>query len=114
MKVNFKRIILFDLDGVLNTYSGNYDKNYIPAIRQEAFELIQELAKTYTIKIFTSRNLLLAAKWISDNNLESYIENVTNIKESSYLIIDDRCINFNGNYHELKEKINSFKPWYKN
>ena len=27
------RAILFDLDGVLNTYDGKYDKTYIPPIR---------------------------------------------------------------------------------
>lgn len=113
-RIIVKKIILFDLDGVLNAYTGDYNENYIPPIKEEAFELIRGLAKDYTIKIFTSRNLLLVAKWIHENNLEKYIENVTNIKEPCYLIIDDRCINFNGNYQELKEQIDNFKPWYRN
>ena len=30
--------------------------------------------------------------------LKDYIFNVTNIKEPSYLLIDDRCLNFKGDY----------------
>lgn len=36
----FKRTILFDLDGVLNTYDGKYDNTYIPPVRNGAYELI--------------------------------------------------------------------------
>ena len=50
---------------------------------------------------------------VEENNQNNYVENVTNIKEPAYLIIDDRCINFNGDYKELKEKIANFEVWYK-
>lgn len=42
-----KKTILFDLDGVLDTYDGNYDKNYIPPIKDGAYDLIKELSKDY-------------------------------------------------------------------
>ena len=35
------------------------------------------------------------------------------IKEPSFLIIDDRCINFSGNYSETLDKIENFRVWYK-
>ena len=92
----FKKTILFDLDGVLNTYDGKYDKNYIPTITDGAYKLIKELSQDYKIVIFTTRNILIASKWIIDNGLDEYVENVTNVKEPAYLLIDDRCINFNG------------------
>ena len=38
-----KKTILIDLDGVLNTYTGKYDKNYIEPIADGAFKLIQNL-----------------------------------------------------------------------
>lgn len=108
-----KKTILFDLDGVLNTYVGNYDSAHIPSIKEGAYELIKELSNNYKIVIFTTRNSLLTSKWIIENGLSDYIENVTNIKEPAYLIIDDRCINFKGDYQELKRKINNFEVWYK-
>jgi len=113
MTDKFKKTILFDLDGVLNTYDGKYDKNNIPPIKDGAYKLIKELSEDYKIVIFTTRNSLIASKWIIENGLDEYIENVTNIKEPAYLIIDDRCINFNGDYKELKNKIKDFEVWYK-
>ena len=107
-----RKTILIDLDGVLNTYNGKYDENYIPQIKSGALEFIKDLSKSYRIIIFTSRNLLLTSKWVIKNSLDEYIENITNIKEPAYLIIDDRCINFNGNYKKLKNDINNFKTWY--
>ena len=109
----FKKTILFDLDGVLNTYDGNYDKDCIPPIKDGAYNLIKELSKDYKIVIFTTRNLLIASKWAVANGLDEYVENVTNIKEPAYLIIDDRCINFDGDYKKLKERIKNFEVWYK-
>ena len=113
MTDKFKKTILFDLDGVLNTYDGKYDKNNIPSIKDGAYKLIKELSEDYKIVIFTTRNSLIASKWIIENGLDEYIENVTNIKEPAYLIIDDRCINFNGDYKELKNQIKDFEVWYK-
>ena len=108
-----KKTILFDLDGVLNTYDGRYDKNYIPPIKDGAYKLVKELSQDYKIVIFTTRNSLIASKWILENKLEEYVENVTNVKEPAYLIIDDRCINFDGNYNKLREQIKNFEVWYK-
>jgi len=109
-----KKTILFDLDGVLNTYDGIHNKNYIPPIKDGAYNLIKELSDDYKIVIFTARNTLIASRWIIENGLDKYVENVTNIKEPSYLIIDDRSINFDGDYERLKKKIKNFEVWYKN
>lgn len=110
---NYKRTILIDLDGVLNNYDGKYDENSIPTIKDGAKELVKYLAKDFIVKIFTTRNLLLTSKWVINNSLDEYISGVTNIKEPSYLIIDDRCINFKGDYKKLKTQIENFKVWYK-
>lgn len=113
MTEKFKKTILFDLDGVLNSYDGNYNENYIPPINDGAYKLIKELSKDYKIVIFTARNTLIASKWVIENRLDEYVENVTNVKEPAHLIIDDRCINFNGDYEVLKDKIKDFEVWYK-
>ena len=113
MADKFKKTILFDLDGVLNIYDGKYDKNYIPPIRDGACKLIKDLSNDYKIVIFTTRNSLIASKWVIENGLDEYVDNITNLKEPAYLIIDDRCINFDGDYNKLKEKIKNFEVWYK-
>ena len=35
-----KKTILIDLDGVLNEYVGNFDKEFIPTIKQGAKEFL--------------------------------------------------------------------------
>jgi len=110
---DFKKTILVDLDGVLNTYTGKYNENFIPPIKDGALEFIKNLSVDYKVKIFTSRNLLLASEWIINNGLREYVEDVTNIKIPCYLFVDDRCINFDGDFKELKTKIDNFQVWFK-
>ncbi len=109
-----KKTILIDLDGVLNTYNGKYNDTYIPAIKEGAKDFIKKLSIRFRVVIFTSRNLLLASKWVIENGLDNYVDNVTNIKEPSFLIIDDRCIRFDGDFKDLDNKIENFIVQYKN
>lgn len=108
-----KKTILIDLDGVLNNYKGDFDRNFIPNIKEGAKEFLKEVTKKYTIKIFTTRNRIITAKWLISNEIEQYIDDITNIKEPCWLYIDDRCINFEGNFKKLKKEIDNFQPWYK-
>ena len=114
METKFKKTILIDLDGVLNTYDGNFDKDFIPQIKDGAKEFLQNLSENFTIKIFTTRNKILASKWVLENQLENYIQDITDHKDVCWLFIDDRCINFQGNYEDLNNQIQNFKAWYKN
>lgn len=108
----YKKTILIDLDGVLNQYTGKFNEDYIPEIKQGAKDFLIKLSKNYIIKLFTTRNKILASKWLIENNLDTIIADITNVKELSYLYIDDRCINFDGDYTDLEMKILNFKPWY--
>ena len=111
--MRYKKLLLIDLDGVLNEYDGTYDKNVIPEMKNGADKFLQSLSVNYNIKIFTTRNLLLTAKWIIDNDLDKYIKDITNIKEPAYLHIDDRCVCFTGNYEKTFENINNFNAYWK-
>ena len=107
------KTLLIDLDGVLNDYVGNYDKEFISQIKAWAKEFLSNLSKNYVIKIFTTRNSVLASKWIEENGLNEFVVGVTNIKEPCWVYIDDRCITFDGKFEDLIDKINNFKPYYK-
>ena len=108
-----KKTILIDLDGVLNDYVGNYDKDFIPPIKFGAKEFLSDLSKNYDIKIFTTRYSELASKWIEENGLNEFVVGITNVKEPCWVYIDDRCITFDGKFEGLIDKINNFKPYYK-
>lgn len=109
----FKKTILIDLDGVLNTYTGNFDPNFIPPIKDGAVEFLKNLSKNYEIKLFTTRNKLLASKWLIENKIDSYFQDITNTKDVCYLYVDDRCVTFDGDYNSLNDKIENFKVWHK-
>ncbi len=102
-----KRLVLVDLDGVINTYAGNYQEDYIPPIKEGAELFLQSIidALDCDIKLFTTRPHNLAKQWVKENNLEKYIKDVTNIKEPAYLMIDDRCIRHINFENTLKEIV---------
>lgn len=105
--------ILVDLDGVLNVYTGNFDENYIPLMKNGAAEFLAALSEKYVVKVFTTRNRLLASKWLMENGLDKYVADVTNVKEPAVLHIDDRALTFEGDFDDTLRKIKSFKVWYK-
>ncbi len=108
-----KYTILIDLDGVLNEYNGNYQSDYIPPILDGAKEFLEKISQKFEIKLFTTRNRLLASKWLIKYKIDRYISDVTNIKEPALYYIDDRGIKFNGNFDDLYEEISNFEVWYK-
>ncbi len=105
--------ILIDLDDVLNEYNGIYVENYIPPIRHGAKKFLEKMSLKYNVIIFTTRNKNITKQWLKDNNCSHFVKKITNAKEPSYLIIDDRCLTFNGNYEDVLLQIEKFKPWYK-
>jgi len=109
----FKKTILIDLDGVLNEYKGKFDKDFIPPIKLGAKEFLEKLAIEFDLKLFTTRNKILATKWLIENDIDNLFDDITSNKELAWVYIDDRCINFDGNFDNLTNSINSFKPWYK-
>ena len=104
-KKYFKKTLLIDLDGVLNNYVGNYDKDFIPPIKFGAKEFLRDLSKNYVIKIFTTRNSKHASKWIEENGLNEFVIGITNVKEPCWVYIDDRCITFDGKFEGISNRI---------
>ncbi len=113
MNKKFKKTILIDMDGVLNEYDGTFDENHIPKIKKGTPEFLEKLSENFEIKVFTTRNKILTSKWLIENNLDKLVKDITNVKELCWLYIDDRCIKFDGDFEDLKNKIDNFSPWYK-
>ena len=107
------KTILLDLDGVLNTYNGYYTENFIPSPKKDTKDFLQRLSQEYKIVIFSTRTPELIEKWLKEYKLDKFINKITNIKIPAFVHIDDRCINFNGNYQETIEQIKKFKPYWK-
>ena len=111
----FRKKILIDLDGVLNEYGKEkFDENFIPEIKIGAKEFIQNVSEFAELYLFTSRNLILATKWLIKYDLDKYFKDVTNVKIPSFLYIDDRTICFRGKYKETLDEIKNFQVYWKN
>ena len=111
----FTKKILVDLDGVLNEYGKEpYDENNIPKIKTGAKEFVQELSMLGDLYLFTSRNLMLSAKWLIENNIDKYFDNVTSTKPLASIYLDDRALKFEGNYDKTLNNIKNYKVYWKN
>lgn len=107
-----KKTILLDLDGVINEYTKGFRKDYIPPVKKGAENFLINLSQKFKIKLFTTREKSMVKTWLSDNGLDKYFSGITNIKEACWLIVDDRCIKFNGDYDELLFDIMNFHVWH--
>lgn len=107
---NYKKRILIDLDGVLNNYIKYSDE--IPEIKDGAKNFLKQLSTEYELILFTSRNLLLASKWLIKNGLDKYFQDITNYKLPAALQIDDRAICFKGDFKETLKEIEAFEVYW--
>lgn len=113
--MKFVKKILIDLDGVLNNYgTEKFDENYIPTIKKGVKNFLKNLKKEECeLYLFTTRNKILAVKWLIENKIDKYFKDITSEKLPAYLYVDDRTVCFLGDYSILEEKIKNFKPYYK-
>lgn len=103
------RGICVDFDGVLNNYE-YYDPNELYTPRDGAKEFLTVLKKQFYVIIFTARDNEKVIEWLDKYDMP-YNE-VTNIKKPAVVYIDDRAIQFNGDYDEILNIIEDFEPYY--
>lgn len=110
----YKPTILIDFDGVLSQYNGKYDPIAEPGppttgARAACFSL----AKHYKLLCFTTRNRIQVEPWLSKYGF-SCIQAITSIKVPAFLQIDDRSIQFVGNWSQTLKEVEGYKPWWEN
>lgn len=105
-----KLTLLIDLDGTIAEYNGRWsDGKPIGAPLPGAVEAVNRLYEHFRIIIFTTRPREEAEEWLRSYGVhyDEYIQ-----KPLSYLIVDDRCLQFTGKWNETLRAIGRFKPWY--
>ncbi len=110
----YKKTLMIDLDGVLNNYI-KYEENFIPEIKEGAKEFLEKLYKSskYELVLFTTRDKKLSEDWLKDNKISQYFKEITNIKKTASIYLDDRALKFNGDFKETLEEIKNFAVHWK-
>lgn len=108
---NEKPTIAIDFDGVLNNYT-KYDKDDLGTPRHNVKRFLQILHKDFHIIIFSVRRYSKIIVWLNKHGLIEYIDNVTSYKPRARLYLDDRGVNFNGDYDKALKDIYNFKTYW--
>jgi len=105
-------VIAVDFDGVLNKYNGWKGENDLSVPQSSVKYFLEELNKDYSVIIFTARDTDKVEEWFKKYELDKYILHITNMKPRAVAYIDDRAINYDGNYKKVLNKLKDFKTWW--
>src|SRR5260221_12798796 len=101
--------VSIDLDGTLSV-SGGTGPNVIAPMRPGARFFLEKLhGLGYEVVVFTARDVIPAKAWLRQNGLMRFVNDVTNTKLPSKVILDDRAIRFDGDFTKSLKEIEDFK-----
>lgn len=107
-----KQTVAIDFDGVLNNYRGWCGEEELGSPRDGAALFMKVLSAKYDIVVFTCRDVQRVREWLKKYNLLHMVQQVTTKKPLAVAYIDDRAINFDGDYLEVLEKLKDFKTYW--
>lgn len=102
-----KRTVLVDFDGVLHQYSGWTGPEPVGEPIPNARHACHILAKEYNLVCFTTREPSYVVTWLARYGFP--MMRVTSIKVPAHLQIDDRAIEFRGEWTD--EFLRKVKEW---
>jgi len=102
--------LCIDFDGIFNFYKGYQGPDELFEPADGIHDFLFELSKIdEDIVIFTARDTDKVEEWLFKHGLMQYISSVTNTKIPAILYLDDRAIQFNGDFKETLNEIKEFK-----
>lgn len=115
----FRPTICIDFDGVIHSYKSGWDGAAEPPDPPVpgAAEAIVELRKKYKVIIYSARCHLLGGKeaietWMAKYGIE--VDAVQENKPPAIIYLDDRGIQFHGNWRRALSDIEHFHWWMGN
>jgi hypothetical protein len=94
-------------------YVGYQGPAYIYPMRPGADIFLRRLVQQgWTIVIMTSANLINVIQFLENNNLQQYVDKVTDKKVPALVYLDDRGIRFEGDFEAAYNIINNFKTFW--
>ena len=104
MKRDYKTIFIsvdWLFEENLDTVSIQHKKNVI--------EFTKKLFNEFDLKLITTKDEIMAAKWLIDNNARCLVECLVNEASACWLYLNDDCIKNCKNFEKFYETIISFK-----
>ena len=127
--MTFKPILCIDFDGVIHSYENGWQNGVIyGTVTPGFFEWAEEAAKLFKLVIYSSRSktdegVIEMGLWLHDQRAawrkaggksgdDPLTFEYANEKPPAFLTIDDRAIQFRGDWSELlPAQLRAFKPW---
>lgn len=101
--------VCIDFDGVLNTYKGWKGEKHLYTPIEGVHEFLEELHEKYNVIILSTRNPNDISIWLYRYALLDFIDEITEKKPKAIAYIDDRAINFDGDFNKVLRILDSFK-----
>lgn len=106
--------LMVDIDGTLAKASDQKFDKWKPIPIGEPLPYAKtgmtRLIKHFRIIIFSTRKQAEGEAWLKEHEIpyDSYLE-----KPLNFLIIDDRCMTFLGDWRETVSAVGRFQPWHR-
>jgi hypothetical protein len=106
-------VVCVDLDGVLNLFDTWRSPEYFHPLRPGAREFLLRLKQDgYRVVVLTVRWFEWVEKWLDENGMREYVDEVTDRKPPAQVYLDDRAVCFQGDFDEAYRQIVTFKPFW--
>ena len=108
-----KRVCV-DFDGVLAEYDGWKGPGVMGSPRCGARKFLEELhGLGFKVVIHTTRNAGPIWSWLGWHDMKEYVHEVTSTKLPAVAYVDDRGLQFEGNFEDTLEELKAFAPYWK-
>lgn len=108
--IEARKTIYIDFNGVLDLYTGWKGQGHEYPLRPGTKEFLSKLCDCgYKIIVFTAADVVKVKQWIMRNEIDKFIEDVTNKKGPAIVYLDDRAVQFTGNFDNALDQILNFK-----